>query len=255
MPFLRFTRDRRGYEVTYVVHTFRRRGKSRSRILYWFRTPPNVKVGRAALDEEAIRTIEEAHPDLPFDWAKMLKLQSAAVAQTAEREVTRGRAVRSGGSRPRKRPGTGAEPATRSKVDEDAGKIVSTEAQGGGETQAAAPQIGAEDLARVRARYAEIVTQISDRVTDPGRRAELRELANGLNPDAWLTAEDVQQGVANFENGLAALRAKIGRRRRRSKRGGARRTGRRRAGAARRAAELPGEPPPEVKKSEPEAGE
>jgi hypothetical protein len=255
MPFLRFTRDRRGYEVTYVVHTFRRRGKSRSRILYWFRTPPNVKVGRAALDEEAIRTIEEAHPDLPFDWAKMLKLQSAAVAQTAEREVTRGRAVRSGGSRHRKRPATGAEPAARGGVDENAGKAVSTEAPTGGETQAAAPQIGAEDLERLRARYAEILTRISDRVTDPARRAELRELAGGLNPDAWVTAEDVRQGLANFENGFTAIGAKIGRRRRRSRRGGARRTGRRRAGAAPRTAALAGKPPPEVREPEPEAGE
>ena len=49
----------------YVVHTPRRRNKGRSRILYWFRTPPGVRVGRAAIDEDAIRLIEAAssrHP-------------------------------------------------------------------------------------------------------------------------------------------------------------------------------------------------
>jgi hypothetical protein len=51
----------------------RRRGRSRSRVLYWFRTPPGVKVGRAALDPEAIRLIEERNPDVVFDWPRILK--------------------------------------------------------------------------------------------------------------------------------------------------------------------------------------
>jgi hypothetical protein len=57
------------------MHGARGRAKARSRILYWFRTPPNVKVGRAALDEEAIRLIEDANPDLTFDWPRILKAQ------------------------------------------------------------------------------------------------------------------------------------------------------------------------------------
>ena len=64
MPFLRFTRDKRGYETTSLVHAVRHGGRSRQRILYWFRTPPGVKVGRPALDEDAIRWIEEHNPDL-----------------------------------------------------------------------------------------------------------------------------------------------------------------------------------------------
>ena len=51
-----------GYENTFVVESDRRRGRSRTRVLYWFRTPPGVKVGRAALDEDAIRLIEAAQP-------------------------------------------------------------------------------------------------------------------------------------------------------------------------------------------------
>ena len=254
MPVLRFTRDRHGYEITYVEHTVRRRGESRSRILYWFRTPPNVKVGRTALDEEAIRTIEESNPEVPFDWAKMLKLQRAAAARPAARELDRGRSG-SGGSRRRgTRPVSSAEPAARGGADQGRGKIVSTEAPDGIEAQVAAPELGAKDLARLRARYAEVLTRISDRVTDPVRQAELRERAGELNPDTWLTPEAVQQGLANFEDRCAALSATLGRRRRRSKRGGARRT-RRRPGVARRPAEMAGEPPPEAKGPEPEAGE
>ena len=74
MPFLRFSRDRRGYESTYLCHTFRRGGTSQLRVLYWFRSPPDVKVGRLALDPGAIRAIEESNPDLKFDWSKILKV-------------------------------------------------------------------------------------------------------------------------------------------------------------------------------------
>lgn len=75
MPFLRFSRDKRGYENTYLLHTFRREGHSHPRLLYWFRTPPGVGVGRHPLDERAIRAIEESYPNLSFDWSKMLQVR------------------------------------------------------------------------------------------------------------------------------------------------------------------------------------
>jgi hypothetical protein len=75
LPFLRFTRDKRGYETTSLVYASRQRGRARQRILYWFRTPPGVKVGRPALDEEAIRWIEEHNPDIEFNWQKILEAQ------------------------------------------------------------------------------------------------------------------------------------------------------------------------------------
>jgi hypothetical protein len=55
------------------VHAERRRGRQRSRILYWFRTPPGVRVGRSALDEDAILLFEENNPCLDFDWVRLLK--------------------------------------------------------------------------------------------------------------------------------------------------------------------------------------
>ena len=83
---MRFTRDKRGYENTFVVHTHgaggRRRGKPRSRILYWFRTPPGVRIGRSALDEDAIRLIEQHNPDVDFDWTRILKGQESTRGQT-----------------------------------------------------------------------------------------------------------------------------------------------------------------------------
>jgi hypothetical protein len=67
------------------VHTHgsggRRRGKPRSRILYWFRTPPGVRIGRSALDEDAIRLIEQHNPDVEFDWTRILKGQEGTGGQ------------------------------------------------------------------------------------------------------------------------------------------------------------------------------
>ncbi|MDR1989276.1 MAG: hypothetical protein LBQ09_03490 [Acidobacteriaceae bacterium] len=69
MPFLRFSRDKRGYEHTYLMHAVVRRGKpTRNRILYWYRTPPGVRVGRLPFDEEVRQTIEARHPGVVFDW-------------------------------------------------------------------------------------------------------------------------------------------------------------------------------------------
>ena len=74
----------------------RRRGKPRSRILYWFRTPPGVRVGRSALDEDAIRLIEQHNPDVEFDWTRILKGQDGTRGPTPS---TGGQASFSGDAR------------------------------------------------------------------------------------------------------------------------------------------------------------
>ena len=72
MPFLRFSRDKRGYEHTYLVHSVARRGKpTRPRIIYWYRTPPGIRVGRPPFDDEMRRTLEGRNPGVVFDWAAL----------------------------------------------------------------------------------------------------------------------------------------------------------------------------------------
>ena len=73
MAFFRFNRDKRGYEHFYLVQpTTNRRGKVRSRVLYWFRTPPGVRVGREPFDEGVRRALEAQNPDVIFDWPTIL---------------------------------------------------------------------------------------------------------------------------------------------------------------------------------------
>jgi len=74
VAFFRFSRDKRGYEHFYLVEPVtNRKGKSRPRVLYWYRTPPNVKVGRPPFDDEMRRAIEAQYPDVTFDWTKIVE--------------------------------------------------------------------------------------------------------------------------------------------------------------------------------------
>ena len=72
MAFLRFSRDKRGYEHFQLVESTSRRGRTRTKVLYWFRTPPGVKVGREPFDEQTRRAIEAKNPGVLFDWKRIL---------------------------------------------------------------------------------------------------------------------------------------------------------------------------------------
>lgn len=98
MPFLRLTRDRRGFENTFLMHADR--PGDRPRLLYWYRTAPGILLGRAPLDEDAIRTIEEQHPDIDFDWPAILTLSEV---MTPEEEAPAPRRERKVNKPPRQR--------------------------------------------------------------------------------------------------------------------------------------------------------
>lgn len=71
-PFVRFSRDRRGYEHFYILQAVPGRGgRVRQRVLYWFRTPPQVKVGREPFDAATRQALESQNPDVRFDWEKI----------------------------------------------------------------------------------------------------------------------------------------------------------------------------------------
>jgi hypothetical protein len=79
-------------------------------------------------------------------------------------------------------------------------------------------RLGSEGLARLRARYSEILAAISARVPDAERRDQLKETAERLNPDGWVTPEEVKGGLEQYEVLLESLRDALGRRRSRRRR-------------------------------------
>jgi hypothetical protein len=75
--------------------------RGRSRVLYWFRTPPGVKVGRTAFDPETQRSLERQNPDVQFDWPQITAarmpppapVESWREKRRAERAFKRARAA------------------------------------------------------------------------------------------------------------------------------------------------------------------
>ena len=79
MPFVKVSRDKRGYEQISLVHVSARRGRpSKARVLYVFRTPPGVKVGREPFDEAIQRELEAQNPGVVFDWKMLSNIPAPA---------------------------------------------------------------------------------------------------------------------------------------------------------------------------------
>jgi hypothetical protein len=211
-----------------LLHS-RSRGKGQSRILYYFRTPPDVRVGRGALDEEAIRLLEEHNPQIEFDWTRILKqgVTEGEPPPRAERRPPppfRGKRDDARQRVPERRASTREpEPAEPAALEEMAPERETATEQPqepfpGDRAPAALERLGAETLARLRARYAEVLARISERPMDEPDREQLKLTAERLNPDAWVTAEDVTVGLEHYEQVYEQLRGVVGTRRRRRRR-------------------------------------
>jgi hypothetical protein len=120
-------------------------------------------------------------------------------------------------------------------LDVDAGLAESDPAGGGDESRsetvlppaggeipptAAHRRLGSEGVLRLRARHAEILARISERISDPARKDELKAIAERLNPDTWVTDDEVREGLEQYEAVFESLRSVLGRRRKRRRRGG-----------------------------------
>lgn len=229
MPFLRLARDHRGYETTVLLHV--PHPGDRPRVLYWYRSAPGVRVGRPALDEDAIRTIEDQHPEIDFDWPHILEVGAASVIEVERRPERSGRARGADGERARRKGERGrdqlAEVPTAASSEpvepiEPLPEIeVASEDQpidDGDEEAAAQPAhapdilaelVGREIATRLRARYAEITARIHQLPADEVTRAAWQARAAPLNPDSWLTAHEILKGVSHADALFDALRREL----------------------------------------------
>ena len=249
MPYLRFSRDKKGFENTYVLHSGGVRGKSRPQMLYLFRTPPNIQVGRHPLDAEAIRAVEEHNPAVTFDWKKMLKVKGSLSSESSRKSAN--------GVRKRSKPQPRSNEAVRRQepevrlsdvekvkppkdlTDEDtlneqdeavdpqlleAAAHLSDESGGEGQDGAlempeegdsehpVVTLMGYDSLSRLRARYAETQARINEKATSQRDLGSIRKQAEQLNPDRWETIEAAVTGIEQFETNAEAIRGKLGRR-------------------------------------------
>jgi hypothetical protein len=265
-----------------------------------------VRVGRAPIDETAIRLLEQHNPDVQFDWTRILKAPPAAEGparrdrdardrdQRGRREPRREQRPRSAPQEPRApqppQPVSTDRPPVPEPAAAEPSRVPSPEQlvaehldaepafdvpetpdldpapdadfaepfpvdpatvedadlllidPSGAETapvvvepislnaealealdvgSASYQRLGAEGVVRLRARYAEVMARIAERPLEEDAREELKLQAERLNPDAWVTADEVTAALEQYETVFEGLRGVVGRhprRRRRSRR-------------------------------------
>jgi len=237
VPFLRLTRDRRGFENTFLLHADQ--PGARPRLLYWYRTAPGVALGRAPLDEEAIRTIEEQHPNIDFDWPAILALGEVMIheeeaaprpqKQQQRQKERRSASARSNAGELRRdrpepvepepvEPAEPGEPGEPEEV-EPINPLEAIDDVRAPEPELPAPHqsthglldelVGREIATRLRARYSEIVSRIHQKDADPAAREAWLRRAEDLNPDLWVTPDQILKGVSNADQLFEAIRREL----------------------------------------------
>ena len=208
MPFLRVLRDKRGYETTCVMHWFREGGRQRSRILYVFRTPPGVRVGREVLDRDTVRELETRYPDIEWDWNALVENQQVvepAAEPRGPKKKRRGDDQEGAKTRPEPR-SSGAVRAPEPAPAQPARPSIPSAIEG------ATPDEQIVFLARW---HEEIRSRIPHRTSDPARRDALFALAERLNPAAWTDADQITNGLQQAAEALERLSHVFSKRRRR----------------------------------------
>jgi hypothetical protein len=207
VPFLRVIRDKRGYETTYLMHWFRDGPRQRSRILYVFRTPGGVRVGRESLEPEILRDIETHHPEIAFDWKAVFDNQQI-VESAPEVRRPRKRRREEGSPEPAlvAAATSGAEPKSEARPQPIPSKL-----DGG------TPD---EQIAFLTTWYPIVRDRVPRRTSDPVRQEALLALAERLNPAAWTDADQITAGLQQASEALERLSRVFSRRRRRSRRAG-----------------------------------
>ena len=203
MPFLRVVRDKRGYETTYLMHWYREGHRQHSRILYVFRSPGGVRVGRDPLDPEVLRQLETQHPDIAFDW-KVVRENQQVVETTPE--PRRRRPTRQEDGDPPAPPsppppsvdlpGPTARPPVPARIEGDT------------------PD---EQIAFLAQWYVTIRERIPQRTADAARQETLVALVEQLNPASWSDADQMTTGLQLAADALERLSQVFARRRRRSR--------------------------------------
>ena len=211
MPFLRVIRDKRGYETTYLMHWFREGNRQRSRILYAFRTPGGVRVGRDPLEPAVLREIEARHPDIAFEWKAIRDNQQIiepAIEQRRRRPKAEDGAVASAAA---VSPAPAASPGSPVRPPETTDRPKPVPSNIAGAT-------ADEQIAFLNEWYGAIRERIEKRISDPARRVTLHALAERLNPATWTDADQITAGLQQAGEALERLSRVFARRRRRGRR-------------------------------------
>jgi hypothetical protein len=195
VPFLRVIRDKRGYETTYLMHWYRDGNRQRSRILYVFRSPGGVRVGRDVLEADVQRELERTHPDIDFDWAAVRENKQIIESGPEQRRRPSKRTVDAETAPAAAAP---ASPVAPPRQQEPPRPTIPAAMEG--TTQ--------EDQVAFLVRWYPIVRErVTQRFQDPIRQEALLAVCERLNATAWFESGglDAQEMAASLQQAAEAL--------------------------------------------------
>src|SRR5258706_7389593 len=146
------------------MHWHREGNRQHSRILYVFRTPGGVRVGREALDSEVLKQIEAQHPEIEFDWSAVFHNKQVVETSTEPHRPRKRAMAEAPAEAPQAQPQQQPRPSVPSTIE------------------GATPD---EQIVFLTRWHATLRERISQRVSDPERQQALMALAERLNSAAW----------------------------------------------------------------------
>src|SRR5687767_11480466 len=190
------------------MHLYRDGPRQRSKILYVFRTPGGVRVGRDPLEPEVLRQIEAQYPDIQFNWA-MVRESQQVIETSAEPR--------------RRRPRREEEPAAAAAPSPAVPALAVAPAASAAPPRPPIPAIiegetPDERIAFLSHWHPIIRERIPQRTSDPARQEALNALADRLNPANWTDADEITAGLQQAAEALERLSHVFAKRRRRGRR-------------------------------------
>jgi hypothetical protein len=209
VPFLRVIRDKRGYETTYLMHLYRDGQRQRTKILYVFRTPGGVRVGRDALEPDVLRQIEAQNPDIAFNWQAVRESQQFIETSVEPRRRRPKREEETAPPEPAPVAAPVIAPVVAPPTPQPPRVTIPSTIDG------ATPD---ERMAFLTHWYPILRERIPHRTSDSSRQEALNALAERLNPANWTDADQITAGLQQAAEALERLAHVFAKRRRRARR-------------------------------------
>src|SRR5262245_30635945 len=189
------------------MHLYREGPRQRSKILYVFRTPGGVRVGRDPLEPDVLRQIEAQYPDIAFNWALVRESQQLieTAAEPRRRRPRREEDAPAAAFPPSIPAPTPAPPPTATPPRSAIPSVI----------EGATPD---ERIAFLSHWHPLIRERIPHRTSDPARQEALNALADRLNPANWTDADEITAGLQQAAEALERLSHVFAKRRRRGRR-------------------------------------
>ena len=180
------------------MDSIREGDRQRSRVLYAFRTPPDVHVGSSPLEPVVMRELETLYPNIEFDWEALVSSRQTIESVPKQdyekkRQSTEGRSNKALALA--KKPNDTKLSLGALLLKELSGSISDMDTQQWVAPSAIAGTTIDKQLAWLQLWYPQIRDFVLQRIQDTEDQAILLELAEFLNSESWTDQESKVYGL------------------------------------------------------------